>query len=197
VLALMLALSADDRVLRFCTQASDDTITNYAGKLDFDESRVYGAFDVFAQLAGVAEIVRNPQSAKVELAFAVHPDYRGQGIGTLLMGKAIAKSEVMGAEKAEIMYLAQNMPMRRMAGHAGMKSHTEYNEVIAFKELQMPVGAEHAEAMDDMASQAAYVGVVTAKFYRESCETFSHAVLATFSSFIGRIAVGNEIPKAS
>jgi len=131
-----LALSPDDRRKRFCCTLSDETISRYAGRLNFTRDTVLGAFDEHAQIVGLAELVRGAEES--ELAFSVRPDRRGQKIGPNLMERLLQRARMCGVRKVFVMFLSDNTPMRRMASRAGMSVRTVDGEAHAERELPAP-----------------------------------------------------------
>lgn len=128
-----LALSPDDRRKRFCCSLSDETICRYVGGIDFARDTVLAAFDEWAQLIGLAELVRGAEAS--EMAFSVRPDKRGQKIGTMLMQRLLSRARMCDARKVIVMFLSDNAPMRRMAIRAGMSVETADSESYAAREL--------------------------------------------------------------
>jgi len=128
-----LSLSADDRRKRFCCTLADETISNYVDRLNFTRDTILGAFDEHAQIIGLAELVRGPKES--EMAFSVRPERRGQKIGTMLMQRLISRARMCGARKVSVMFLSDNMPMRKMALRAGMSVQTADGESNAAREL--------------------------------------------------------------
>jgi GNAT superfamily N-acetyltransferase len=135
-----LALSADDRRKRFCCLLSDDTISRYVDRLDFMQHTILGAFNENAQLIGVAELAHGAKES--ELAFSVRPDMRCRRIGTRLMERILLHARMSGIRKVIVMFISENMPMRRLAQSVGMVVKTEGNEAFASRELPAPSAEE-------------------------------------------------------
>jgi GNAT superfamily N-acetyltransferase len=133
VTSFYLALSPDDRRMRFCCTLSDETISNYAGRLNFTRDTVLGAFDEHAQIVGLAELVTGAKAS--EMAFSVRPDRRGQKIGTKLMERLLLRARMCGVRKVFVMFISDNTPMRRMAIRAGMSVRSVDGEAHAEREL--------------------------------------------------------------
>ena len=130
------ALSAEDRRKRFCSTLSDEALSRYVGGLDFAQHAILGAFDEQAQLIGLAELA--PGTEQSELAFSVRPDLRCRGIGTKLMERLLLYARMCGIGQVFVMFLSDNVPMRRMAQSAGMLVKTEGSESYASRELPAP-----------------------------------------------------------
>lgn len=131
-----LALNAEDRRKRFCCTVSDYGISNYVDALNFTRHLVLGAFCEQSQLVGVAELA--PSAKARELAFSVREDLRSQYIGTRLMERILCHARMRGVRKVFAMFLADNMPMRKMAIRAGMLVQTVSGETYASRALPVP-----------------------------------------------------------
>ena len=135
-----LALSQEDRRMRFCAIAKDETVGKYVDQMLFTRAKIIGAFDQRARLIGVAELT--PGTEESDLSFAVRADMRGQRIGTKLMEKLIIYARLCGIRKVFVLFLWDNTPMRRLAVRAGMKVNGDGLECSAFRELQAPAKVE-------------------------------------------------------
>lgn len=131
-----LTLSADDRRKRFCCMLSDEALCRYVGSLEFMRHTILGAFNEHAQLIGLAELASGAEQS--ELAFSVRPDARSRGIGTRLMERLLLYAGICGIGQVVVMFLSDNIPMRRMAQSAGMTVSTGGGEAYASKELAGP-----------------------------------------------------------
>jgi GNAT superfamily N-acetyltransferase len=134
-----LAFSTEDRRKRFCCTVSDDAISDYVGGLNFTLHLVLGAFGDQAELVGVAELA--PGAKAREMAFAVRQDVRSQHIGTRLLARILCHASMLGIRKVFVTFLADNMPMRRMAIRAGMQVQIVSCEAYARRDI-LPPSAE-------------------------------------------------------
>ena len=154
-----LALSADDRRKRFCCLLSNDTISRYVDGLDFMQHSVLGAFNEHGQLIGLAELA--PGAKESELAFSVRPDMRCRRIGTRLMERILLYARMSGVEKVFVMFLSENMPMRRLAQSAGMVVKMDGGEASASRELSAPSAEEVSRwFMQDSLAHGEYFSVL-------------------------------------
>ena len=128
-----IALSAEDRRMRFCCSLSDTAVSRYVDSLNFTRGTIVGAFDEVAQLIGLGELAGGPEEC--EMAFSVRPDMRGQRIGTRLLVRLIIRACVSGVRKVFVVFLAENTPMRKMANRAGMLVQSRDGEAYASKQL--------------------------------------------------------------
>jgi len=135
-----LALSQDDRRLRFCSMASDATVASYVDRMEFTRATILGAFDPSAHLIGVAELIYGTNEG--EMAFAVHADLRNQKIGTSLMERLLIHARMRRTKKAVVMFMSENTPMRRLAVRAGMRVQPDGPECNASMDLQAPLPEE-------------------------------------------------------
>jgi len=128
-----LALGPDDRRKRFCCSLSDETVSSYVDRIDFTRDTILAAFDEQARIIGLAELVRGAGAG--EMAFSVLPDRRCQRIGTKLMQRLLRRAKICGIGKVFVIFLSDNMPMRRMANRAGMALSSVEGEAYAEREL--------------------------------------------------------------
>jgi pimeloyl-ACP methyl ester carboxylesterase/GNAT superfamily N-acetyltransferase len=109
------ALNIEDRVLRFGHAASDEVMTDYARRLNFNRDIAEGAWENdrlvgFAQLAVYAE---NGYAAG-ELAISVLPEARGQQIGSRLVRGAVDRAYRYGLVRLYINYMRRNLSMAHL-----------------------------------------------------------------------------------
>jgi GNAT superfamily N-acetyltransferase len=130
--AHFLALGAEDRRLRFGLPLSDDSIADYAARIDFGRDALFGVFDDELQLAGAAHLARAEDHA--ELGVSVLPAHRGRGIGGTLLERAHAHARNWGigvlfmhclSENAAMMHLARKRGMRIVAASGEADAHLE------------------------------------------------------------------------
>jgi GNAT superfamily N-acetyltransferase len=134
-----LAFSTEDRRKRFCCTVSDDAICDYVDGLNFALHLVLGAFGDQSVLFGVAELA--PGAKAREMAFAVRQDMRSRHIGTRLLARILCHASMLGIRKVFVTFLADNMPMRRMAIRAGMQVQIVSCEAYARRDI-LPPSAE-------------------------------------------------------
>lgn len=143
-----LAFNTEDRRKRFCCTVSDDAITKYVDGLNFALHLVLGAFGDQAQLIGVAELA--PGAKAREMAFAVRQDMRSKHIGTRLLARILCHASMRGIRKVFVTFLADNLPMRRMAIRAGMQVQIMSCEAYARRDLPPPSAEEISQwAVDE------------------------------------------------
>ncbi len=133
VQAFLLALSEQDRYLRFGRPMTDAALRQYGARIDWDESVLLGAFDKHAELVGILELA--DIGTLSEIAIAVAPAYRARGVGKALMDRALLKAKVHGRDKVVLLCQRSNEPMRRLARSAGLEASVEEGEISGSLEL--------------------------------------------------------------
>ncbi|MDQ2780756.1 MAG: GNAT family N-acetyltransferase [Pseudomonadota bacterium] len=123
LLAHLLALSGDDRLLRFGYTASNERIAAYVEQIDFEHDQVFGVFDrglhLIAQAHLAFDSAAEPASAAAEFGTSVLPRARGQGIGSLLFDHAVLLARNRGVRELRIHLLRQNQAMLAIVRRAG------------------------------------------------------------------------------
>ena len=128
-----LALSADDRRLRFGTAAGDATIRNYVDHIDFDRDAAFGFFTDDLSLGGAAHVAVS--NGVAELGVSVLPGYRLRGIGSALFDRASAFARNHFIRTLFMHCLTENSAMMHIARKSGMKIVTDGGEADAHLEL--------------------------------------------------------------
>jgi len=150
-----LALSKDDRRLRFCAMASDTIVAQYVDRIEFTRATVLGAFDERAHLIGLAELIHAANEG--DMAFAVRADRRGMKIGTRLIERLLVHARMRGIRIVVVMFLCENTPMRRLAARAGMRVEADGPECNAYRELAAPTAQELTQwSVEDGISHSQY-----------------------------------------
>ena len=170
VQALLLGLSEQDRYRRFGRAMTDDALRQYAARIEWDESVLLGAFDAHAELAGILELADTGHAC--EIAIAVAPAHRAQGVGKALMDRALLKAKVRGRDKVLLLCRMDNEPMRRLARSAGLESTLEEGEVTGTLELPDAGLADVTEdATRDAIGNAAYATLLTTRAWADLFES--------------------------
>ena len=118
VVAHLLALSPQDRSMRFGASLASDFIAAYVDRIDFDRDAVFGIRDGRLDLVGVAHVAFDDDLA--ELALSVLPGHRGRGVGSALFERAVAHARNRSTPKLFMHFLAGNAPIMRIAQKFGM-----------------------------------------------------------------------------
>lgn len=156
ILAHLLALSDNDRYLRFGYAASDAQVRRYVDSIDFGRDEVVGIFDEALELVAMAHLAyiagRDGGAPMAEFGVSVSPRARGRGWGSRLFERAVLHARNWGAEMMIIHALTENTPMLRIARKAGARIEREGGEAQAM--LRLP--AEDAKSrMDALVAQQA------------------------------------------
>ena len=143
----LLALSEEDRYLRFGMPASDDRIVAYVRGIDFQRDEVFGIFDRRLELVAMAHLAYAPLEGgeshpMAEFAVSVRAKSRGRGYGARLFEHAIMHARNRGIHRILIHALSENLPMLKIARKGGAKVQRSGGEADAWVTL----------APDDIAS---------------------------------------------
>lgn len=130
----LLALSAQDRYLRFGYRASDEQIAKYVTSLNFERDEIYGIFNRRLQLIALAHLALESDSKSTrcaEFGVSVRAEARGKGLGTLLFRRAMLHARAEGVDLLFIHALSENEPMLKIARKAGAVVENHGGEVEA------------------------------------------------------------------
>ena len=130
----LLALSSEDRRLRFGAAASDTVLRNYVARIDFDRDAVFGFFADDLSLGGVAHAA--VAEGVAELGVSVLAAYRRRGIGAALFQRASDFARNHSIRTLFMRCLAENAAMMHIARKSGMKIVTGGGAAEAH--LQLP-----------------------------------------------------------
>jgi len=143
-----LALSAEDRYLRFGYAASDERIRAYVDSIRFGQDVIFGVFNRKLDLLAVAHIAIEPgQTARAEFGVSVLPRGRGLGIGTRLFQRAAIEARNRGFRQLYMQCLSSNAAMLKIARRAGMTVHNEGGETEAYLALPDDDYQSHFDAL--------------------------------------------------
>jgi RimJ/RimL family protein N-acetyltransferase len=134
--AHLLALSREDRRLRFGGPSSDDTLRNYVGRIDFDRDAVFGFAADDRSLGGAAHVA--VVDGVAELGLSVLAAYRRRGIGTALLLRASDFARSQSVRTVLARCLAENAAMMHIARKSGMKIVIRRGTAEAYLQLPPP-----------------------------------------------------------
>ena len=140
-----LALEGEDVRLRFGQQPGADWIKKYVEGIDFDRDEVFGAFESELELAGVAHLAMDGDSA--ELGVSVLPGHRGKGIGKALFKRAAGRARNQSIKMLFTHCLAENGTMMHIARASGMEIVRDASEAEGY--LTLPP-RDSASVTDEM-----------------------------------------------
>lgn len=136
--AHFLALTVEDRRLRFGRPMNDAAALGYVANIDFARDAVFGVFDADVRLVGIGHLARD--SAHAELGLSVIAAGRGRGVGRSLLERAITHARACGLQLLYMHCLGENEPMRRLARRAHMSLVNDRGELQAHLELAPRTG---------------------------------------------------------
>ena len=118
LLAHFVALSTEDRRLRFGASLSAEAIERYVDGMNFDRDAVFGVFDDELALIGVAHVAFSDDVA--ELGISVLPERRGRGAGRALFARASEHARNRFVSRLFMHCLAENAAIMHIARTSGM-----------------------------------------------------------------------------
>lgn len=122
IAAHLLALSEEDRYLRFGYNASDQQVQSYIDALDFERDDFYGIFNRNLDLLAVAHIAFTTgldQQRHAEFGVSVNKAARHRGYGSRLFERAALRARNESVAIMHINALSQNSAMLKIARKAG------------------------------------------------------------------------------
>lgn len=164
-----LALTPEERLLRFGSALPDESITRYVQKIDFTHDAVFGVYDDNLKLVAAGHLAYMPRGAVTdravttdkesiaEFGVSVLASHRGQGIGTRLFERAAMHCRNSDIDTLYIHCLASNQVMMHIAIKAGMEIHRDHGEADAY--LKLPPASPSSvlqEALDEQVATLDY-----------------------------------------
>jgi GNAT superfamily N-acetyltransferase len=137
----LLALTPDDRYLRFGHWASDDQIFRYVASLDFERDEVFGIYNRKLDLIAVAHLAYAKDSrfdSCAEFGVSVLGGARGRGYGARLFARAAMHATNDGVSLMFIHALSENAAMLKIARAAGASVERDGSESEAYLRLPPP-----------------------------------------------------------
>jgi GNAT superfamily N-acetyltransferase len=128
-----LALSPEDRRLRFGSSLAPDALAGYVAAIDFERDAVFGVHDERLTIVGAAHAAFSGGNA--ELGISVLPAHRGRGVGTTLFERAAEHARNRFVPRLFMHCLSENAAILRIAQRAGMDIVTEAGDADAHLRL--------------------------------------------------------------
>ena len=156
----LLALSDEDRYLRFGFAANDEQIKRYAAQLNFERDDIFGIYNRRLELIAMAHLafsMDSKLSACAEFGVSVSSHVRGRGYGARLFDRAAMHACNEGISRMFIHALSENRAMLRIARQAGAKVERFGSESEAH--LLLPpasLDTRLTELMDEQLAQTNY-----------------------------------------
>ena len=138
ILDHLLALSEQDRYLRFGFAAGDTQIERYVESLDFERDEVFGVFNRRLHLVALAHLAYPPEGTQplaAEFGGSVAAHLRGRGYGARLFEHAMLHARNRGIDTLFIHALSENTAMLRIVRRAGAKVERAGSESDAYLKL--------------------------------------------------------------
>jgi GNAT superfamily N-acetyltransferase len=161
IAAHLIALSDQDRYLRFGYPATDAQIGKYVDMLDFEQDEVFGIFNRRLQLIAMAHLAHAAAGATpgpmAEFGVSVLAKARGRGFGARLFEHAVLHARNRGVATMFIHALSENTAMLRIARNAGATVERDGSESEAWLRLPADTLASHMEqAFEQQAAEFDY-----------------------------------------
>lgn len=129
----LLALSPEDRRLRFGSSLAPEAIAAYVARIDFDRDAVFAVHDDRLALVGVAHVAFGEDNA--ELGLSVLATHRGRGVGSALFGRAAAHARNRFVARLFMHCLTENAAIMHIARKSGMEIVVDAGDADAHLEL--------------------------------------------------------------
>lgn len=163
----LLALSPDDRYLRFGYAANDGQIRRYVNGLDFKRDDIFGIYNRRLELIAMAHLAlsTDPQlKSCAEFGVSVLQKARGRGYGSRLFERAVRHARNEGVHMMFIHALSENKAMLKIARKAGARIERDGSESEAY--LKLPpadLDSRMTEMVEEQMAQTDYRLKVQAK----------------------------------
>ncbi len=171
ILAHLLALSADDRYLRFGYPATDEHIRRYVEGLDFERDEIFGIFNRRLQLVAMAHLafsVDPKWSTCAEFGVSVAASQRGRGIGGKLFDRAVTHARNQGVHMLFVHALSENAAMLKIARKAGSRVERDGSESEAYLTLpEATLDSQVSGLLQDRMAEIDYQFKLQARQFRE------------------------------
>ena len=175
--AHFLALSPEDRRLRFGSPLSPEGIVAYVERIDFDRDAVFGVHDDRLLVVGVAHAAFGDDLA--ELGLSVLPPHRGRGVGSALFERAAAHARNRFKARLFMHCLKENLAIMRIARRFGMAIVTDAGDADAHVALP-PASAES----------------ITGEFVTDRFALYDYALKANVAAWNRIVAALEPVPPA-
>ena len=153
ILTHLLALDAHSRYLRFGYPATDQHLSKYVDRLDFERDELFGIFNrrldliAMAHLANPLEPPFEGRPVMAEFGVSVSAQARRRGFGRRLFEHATLHARNRGVGALFIHALSENTAMLTIARNAGAKVRREGSETEAWLELPPDTFASHLDEL--------------------------------------------------
>jgi len=125
-----LALTSEDRRLRFGAGFADAAVRLYVKGIDFGRDALFGVVDDELSIIAAAHLART--NGHAELGVSVLPGHRDRGIGGALLGRAHMHARNWGVRRLFMHCLTENSAMMHLARKQGMAMVASSGEADAW-----------------------------------------------------------------
>lgn len=132
----LLALDAEDRRLRFGSPRDDESIRDYAGRIDLARDAILVIEDADLCVIGAVHLARGTGYA--EAGVSVLPAHRGRGVGSALLSRAWLHARNWGVAELFTHCSADNRAMMALARKHGLRAVVERGEADAYAPVPAP-----------------------------------------------------------
>jgi len=171
ILAHLLALSDNDRYLRFGYPATDEHIQRYVDGLNFGRDEIFGIFNRRLQLVAMAHLafsVDPKWSTCAEFGVSVAASQRGRGMGAKLFDRAVTYARNQGVHMFFIHALSENAAMLKIARNAGARVERDGSESEAYLTLpEATLDSQVSGLLQDRMAEIDYQFKLQARQFRE------------------------------
>ncbi|MBH1957133.1 GNAT family N-acetyltransferase [Polaromonas sp.] len=167
----LLALSPQDRYLRFGYSANDEQIQRYVTGLNFERDEIFGIYNRKLELIAMAHLAfsTDPELKNcAEFGVSVLAQARGRGYGARLFDRAAMHARNEGVAMMFIHALSENTAMLNIAHKAGATVERDGSETEAYLKLQPAnLDSRMTEMLDEQIAQTDYrLKVQARQFWR-------------------------------
>ena len=156
----LLALSKQDRYLRFGFAASDEQIHRYVNGLNFERDDIFGVYNRKLELIAMAHLAFSTDpdlKSCAEFGVSVLAHARGRGYGARLFDRAVMHARNEGVQMMFIHALSENTAMLNIARKAGATIERDGTETEAYLTLQpADLDSRVSEMLEEQLAQVNY-----------------------------------------
>jgi len=156
----LLALSPEDRYLRFGYAANDEQVRRYVDGLNFERDEIFGIYNRNLALIAMAHLAfaADPElKSCAEFGVSVLAHARGRGYGARLFERAVVHARNEGVQMMFIHALSENTAMLSIAQKAGATLERDGAETEAYLKLApADIDSRVAELLEEQLAQANY-----------------------------------------
>lgn len=150
--AHLLALSHEDRRLRFAGLMTDQAIINYVNKINMLTDVIVVYREKPGEIVGACHL-GFLNTNHVEIGISVNSDQRGKGIGTKLLKRSMVIARMRNAKKITLVCLSSNKWVVKKVTEFNMQKHYESGECEASGDYGLPSREEYGIVREQYADE--------------------------------------------